>query len=120
MSLTLQQLLERPLGEVLEQLLAHRPEHATDASDWLDVRAPTFPVHWRRVVDAAKRDEVTISRIGRSLLVRRDELDRWLRTYAIEPTAPPAPHTLKAQARPAGRVAHILQAAGYGRASGAD
>ena len=61
-------------------VVAHETPSANDVG-WVSIRNPQWP--WRRIVDAAARGEVRVSRVGRTLLMRREELDRWLEEQAI-------------------------------------
>lgn len=93
--------LDMTLRELLE-CLSPQPEH-----EWINVRTDDLP--WRQLVAAAERGEVTVSRVGRKLMMRRRDLDRWLEAQAIEAPAPkakPVPESSK--------VAHLLRAKGYG------
>lgn len=51
--------------------------------DWINIRGNNYP--WRHIVRAADRGECKISRVGRKLMMRRDELDRWLVKQSMAP-----------------------------------
>lgn len=74
-----EKLLARPLGEILALLLAREPAAAT----WIDIRDPASPVPYRAALAAARRGELSVHRVGRRGLVRREELDAWI---AAQPT----------------------------------
>jgi hypothetical protein len=83
--------LDLTLRALLERLLAaQRPDDG-----WVNVRDERWP--WRQLVAAAERGEVSLSRVGHRLLMRREDLDRWLDAQRIQPrrrgaaTADPPP-----------------------------
>lgn len=96
--------LDLTLRALLERLLAAQ----RDDSGWVNVRGDQWP--WRQLVAAAERGECSISRVGRKLLMRREELDRWLALHAIRPRG-----EAKRATEPANPVAHLLEDAGYRR-----
>lgn len=57
--------------------------NAAPVDDWVD--AADAPVPQRTIRDAVRRGELTGSRAGRRLLVRRSELDRWIETRRAKP-----------------------------------
>jgi len=79
-AMTTDELLKLTLGELLERLLA-RP--ADDGAGWVNIRDERWP--WRRIVAAAQRGECQVSKVGRQLLMRREELGRWLDLHRIRP-----------------------------------
>ena len=105
------EILRMQLGELLEALL---DAGTLPASDWLDARAEGFPVPWRRLVEAARRGELDVARVGRGIYVRRDEFDRWLRTHNIQPEAL---QSRAPEAPPPDDIAETLAANGFRRAS---
>src|SRR5262245_38194082 len=96
------------LRTLLAKLLER--ENAPVALDWINVRCDDYP--WRHLVAAGERGELTVARVGRKLLVRRPDLDRWLESRAIRRRA--SPSSLP-EALPVDRVGHLLEAAGYSR-----
>ena len=70
--------LDMTVREFLEKLLAG---HSVDDIGWVNIRSPEWP--WQSIVSAAERGEVRVSRVGRKLLMRRDELDKWLDAHCI-------------------------------------
>lgn len=108
-----------PLDVSLRELLARVFDARTSADPdrWIDARDPQHcPVPWRHVLDAARRGELEASRVGRQVLVRARELDRWLTQKRIEARAmePPAAHE---PAPEPSRIAHLLERSGYRRSS---
>lgn len=67
---------------LLERLLAAEKQDA----EWVNVRGDQWP--WRHIVAAAERGECSVSRVGRKLLMRREELDRWLALHTISARKP--------------------------------
>lgn len=57
---------------------------ANDPGEWINIRDERYP--WRRIVAAAERGECEVSRVGRRLMMRREELNRWLSRYRIGPS----------------------------------
>jgi excisionase family DNA binding protein len=102
--------LDLTVRELLTRIVDRAPASSVDPDPWVDAAA--CPVGWRHVLDAARRGELEASRIGRKVLVRRSELDRWLAAHRVEVRAAVAP----AEKPPPSRVAHILEAAGYRKA----
>lgn len=81
--------LDLTLRTLLERLLAR--EQSNDG--WVNIRDERWP--WRQLVAAAERGEVAVSRVGRKLMMRREDLDRWLDAHRIQPRQPepkPTPH----------------------------
>lgn len=100
-------LLAMTLGEFLQLLAAHR----VDVDRWVDGRS--CEIAYREGLAAIKRGELKASKVGRKLLVRRSELDRWIdsQRLTLQKETPSSITT-------SSPVAHILEAAGY-RKSGA-
>lgn len=73
-------LMQLTLGEVLERVLAGR---VSDEAGWVNIRDERWP--WRRILAAARRGECQVSKVGRQLLMRREELDRFLEQHRIRP-----------------------------------
>lgn len=73
-------LLKLTLGELLERLLDARGDDGSLAG-WVSIRDERWP--WRRILAAAQRGECQVSKVGRQLLMRREELDRWLGLQSI-------------------------------------
>jgi excisionase family DNA binding protein len=105
-----------PLDVSLRELLARVFDPRTAGSDperWIDARDPDqCPVPWRNVLDAARRGELEASRVGRQVLVRARELDRWLTARRIESRVAEPPVSTPAPPEPS-RIAHLLDRAGY-------
>ena len=102
--------LDLSLRELLRRLLtAGSPAD----SEWINVRTDQLP--WRQLVEAAERGEVVVSRVGRKLMMKRHDLDRWLEAQAIGRRR----GTEKAQ-KPAHEadISHLVQRAGYGGLAG--
>jgi hypothetical protein len=99
--------LDMTLRALLERVLQEPARSESDAREWINVRTDDWP--WRRIVAAAERGELVVARVGRKLIVRREDLGRWLEAQRI-----PA-RTQTSQAQPPSRVAHLLDAAGYRR-----
>lgn len=84
--------LDMSVRAFLECLVANqqRPD-----VDWVNVRTQDLP--WRQLVAAAERGEVQVSRVGRRLMMRREELDSWLAKHFIKQHRPgdsePVPQT---------------------------
>jgi hypothetical protein len=70
LDMTLRVLLQRVLG-------------VATTDEWISIRDSNYP--WRQLVAAAERGECAVSRVGRKLMMRRDELDRWLAAQRIVP-----------------------------------
>ncbi len=106
-----------PLDVSLRELLARVVEAQAGTSDpdrWIDVRDPQqCPVPWRSVMDAARRGELEASRVGRQVLVRARELDRWLAAKRIDSRAREQAAPVAAPPPEPSRVAHLLDRAGY-------
>lgn len=68
------------LRQLVERLQTETPQ------DWVSIRSDLYP--WRRIVAAAERGEYEVSRVGRKLLMRRAELDRFLAAHRIAPKQP--------------------------------
>jgi hypothetical protein len=100
--------LDLPLRTVLDRVFGQQTQRADD-SEWINVRTKDWP--WRHLVAAAERGEVTVSRIGRKLMMRRRDLDRWLESQRIPERAQRDVAPARTE-QPSG-VAHILEAHGY-------
>lgn len=74
--------LNLTVRSLLELLVAQKQPDA----EWVNVRSDEWP--WRHIVAAAERGECAVSRVGRKLLMRREELDRWLALHAISARKP--------------------------------
>lgn len=76
-----------PLDMTLRDLLTTLVERrgVANDSDWINIRGDVYP--WRRIVAAAERGECEVSRVGRRLMMKREELDRWLARHRIGPTS---------------------------------
>ncbi len=109
--------LDVSLRELLVRVLDVRAE-GQDPERWVDIRdSQHCPVPWRNVLEAARRGELEASRVGRQVLVRARELDRWLTAKRIEArSADPAEVPVPASAP--SRIAHLLDRAGYVRNNG--
>jgi excisionase family DNA binding protein len=99
-------LLDLTLRDLLARLVG--PGGTTEPDHWIDPRNAASPVPYRTVLSAARRGDLALCKVGRRLLVRRSELDRWIAAQPIG--AQPAPATVA----PHG-ITHILQAHGYAR-----
>lgn len=105
-----QDLLDCSLRDLLARVLDQRGP-ALDPDRWIDCRdAAQCPVPWRLVVEAAQRGELEASRVGRNVVVRARELDRWLSTRRITPAA--KAESTAAPAAPS-RAELILERSGY-------
>jgi hypothetical protein len=82
--------LDLTVRALLERLLAGADPAGGDGG-WVNVRDERWP--WRQLVAAAERGEVSLSRVGHRLLMRRAELDRWLDGQRIRPRRPAAEPT---------------------------
>ena len=69
------------LRALLEALAEHTGRSAND--EWVNIRGEVYP--WRRIVAAAERGECEVIRVGRRLLMRREELNRVLALWRIVP-----------------------------------
>lgn len=106
--------LNLPVRVLLERLLdAQKPD-----AEWVNVRDDLWP--WRHMVAAAERGECAVSRVGRKLLVRREELNRWLATYKI-PARPRGGDSGDSSGKPGGddgdseHIERMLEDAGFRR-----
>jgi hypothetical protein len=99
--------LDMTLRELLTKLL-EPPEAPADP--WVDLRSEACPVPYRQALSAGQRGELALHKVGRRLLVRRSELDRWIETQRMQPTAAP-----EGKAEPPSNVQHILEREGYRR-----
>ena len=73
LGLTIKELLDRLTSEVA------RDPNAT--AGWVNIRKEGFP--WRHMVMDAERGHAEVSRVGRKLMARETEIDRWLSTKDI-------------------------------------
>lgn len=69
LDMTLRELLLRVVGVPTEE-------------EWVNIRDERYP--WRHIVAAAERGECQVSRVGRKLLMHRDELSAFLRSRCIK------------------------------------
>jgi hypothetical protein len=97
--------LDMPLRSFLERLVADRGAD----SGWINIRDEQWP--WRHIVAAAERGECHVSRVGRKLLMRREELDRWLALHTI----PVRTQATKPEPDDDNPVGHLLERAGFQR-----
>lgn len=104
-------LFDLKVGELVE-ILATRLQRSDELNVWIDVRNSQWP--WRQLVSAAERGEVDLSRVGRKLLIRKNELDRWLATKRIESHAA-REKTAESSMDRSNNVDHLLRAHGYAR-----
>lgn len=97
--------LDLTVRALLERLLAAQ-QH--ESSGWVNIRDKQWP--WRHLVAAAERGEVKVSRVGRKLMMRREELDSWLDAQRIQPRSREA-----AKPEPAGdeHLTRLLEGAGF-------
>ena len=71
---------------------------AVESDPWVDAAACQVPQ--RSVRDAVRRGELTASRAGGKLLVRRSELDRWIEARRVRPSkAEPSAELVRLGAR---------------------
>lgn len=103
------------LRTLLERLLRERPrEQSYDA--WVNIRDERWP--WRHIVAAAERGECSVSKVGRRLMMRREDLDAWLAAQAIQPMGKERPKSKPESesgpnAERKAAVAHLLVKHGY-------
>lgn len=81
-----QKLTDDPLEMTVRALLERLVANQQVDSDWVNVRGDQWP--WRQLVAAAERGEVQVSRVGRKLMMRRQELDSWLSKHFIKKHQP--------------------------------
>jgi len=74
-----------PLDLTLREFLTLLVERGSPSGndDWVNIRRDPYP--WRRIVAAAERGECEVSRVGRRLLMKRSELDKFLARKGITP-----------------------------------
>jgi hypothetical protein len=67
-----------PLDMTVRELLAVLVERADDSANdaWINIRSEAYP--WRHIVASAEKGECEVSRVGRRLMMRREELNSWL------------------------------------------
>jgi hypothetical protein len=102
-----------PLDMTLRELLAALAERLSTAESvapdpWEDIQGTPLK---RRLVRAAARGEVQLHRIGRQLLIRRSERDRWIEKHAISATKRRRERLAPAEGEFEPRVAQLI---GYG------
>lgn len=72
----------RKLDDVLDMTVRELLQAVVNKEDgWVDIRCESYP--WRRIVEAAERGECEVSRVGRRLMMQREELNRWLSSRRI-------------------------------------
>lgn len=71
-------LLSMTVGELLTHVVEYlgRAQHSAESDPWVDIRTPEWP--HRRILASAQQGEVHVAKVGRRLLMRRSELNRWL------------------------------------------
>jgi hypothetical protein len=74
--------LDLTLRVVLRRLLGTDSGRAAESSAWIDIKSEACPVAAQQVREASKRGELRLSKIGRSLLVKRTELEDWFERRA--------------------------------------
>lgn len=75
--------LDMTVGQLIEQLTANDNADRTVAG-WVNIRRDDFP--WRQMVADAEQGRAEVSRVGRKLMAREGEIDRWLNTQRIPPS----------------------------------
>lgn len=101
--------MDLSIRQILERLISN-PANETD---WIDIRSPLYP--WKHIVAAAERDEACVSRIGRRLYMRREDLDRWMKKHFI-PKRPGSALKFPKSAEPTPTpVEQMLMSAGFRR-----
>jgi hypothetical protein len=110
--------LDMTLREFLAALVeARMTAPANDADEWIDIRGDRYP--WRHIVDSAEQGECEVARVGRRLMMRRQELSRWLSSRRIstatarEEEKPDEPLSEEQELRQQARAS--LQRAGFRR-----
>ena len=106
-----QSFLDMTLHELLVALGQALGASANNEEDWIDIRGQKYP--WRHIVDAAERGECEVARVGRRLLMRRQELSRWLSTCRIAPPAQKPTATVSEKDELKRQVRASLRRAGY-------
>jgi hypothetical protein len=96
----------RELFEMFEKVVA-AANRATDT--WVDIRDRKLP--WRHIVAAAERGEVKVSRVGRKLLMRQTELNKWLDMQNVQKNRPKEPSNQLPSVED--HVSEMLAEAGY-------
>ena len=99
--------LDMTLRELFQRILDVR---ASTESGWINVRTQQLP--WRQLVAAAERGEVEVCRVGRKLMMRRNELDRWVALQKIGPAERTS--TATSQSKPTNDVSHLIAKLGFG------
>lgn len=101
--------LDITLRALLERILAPKP--AND-DGWVNIRGERYP--WKYIVASAELGECKVTRVGRKLMMRREELDRWLDARAIKPRGeePVAPAALTEGDRVKATAKRLLAKAG--------
>ena len=113
-------LLELTLKELLDRLTSEAGRDPNAIAGWVNIRREGFP--WRHMVMDAESGRAEVSRVGRKLMAREAEIDRWLRAKGISGhSAKQSPASKEAEAHPSGcdcvrcekmLVARTLRAAG--------
>jgi hypothetical protein len=99
--------LDITLGELVGRLQAPQAEH-----DWVNIRTEDLP--WRHIVSAAKRGECEVSRVGRRLMMRRAELDKWLTARRIQAKQRKLEDKPQVETEITANVRRMLERQGYG------
>lgn len=74
--------LDMTLREFLKALVEARTAPvANDVDEWIDIRGDRYP--WRHIVESAEQGQCEVARVGRRLMMRRQELNRWLSSRRI-------------------------------------
>jgi hypothetical protein len=107
--MTVDDILRMSVAELIGLLASSRT--AATADPWVDPKA--CDVAFREVLDAGRRGDCDLSKVGRRYLIRRSELDRWIATRRVKPE-----EKKTGPAEPVSRVAHILEAYGYTKPGG--
>ena len=85
--------LDMTLNELINKLTADETSSPNATAGWVNISKDGFP--WRQTVADAETGAAALSRVGRKLMAREAEIDRWLSTKQIsearqrEPAAPP-------------------------------
>lgn len=106
-----EQLLQLTLRELLAMLVGPPAEQR---DEWVDPRSEACPVAKRAVLDAGRRGELALRKVGRRVLVRRSELDRWIDAH---PLGQPPAYVSAVKARET-HMERLMRLNGYDRAPG--